>query len=128
MDICHLRNKRIIVLLIVFLSGILLFSLYQCNSKKDIIDGNFTKPMINIDGYIYGTTMERMDEITEDYTFYGYVKSASSEDIKMPSNELEVSKIIEDNINYKVYISRDKKFVAVFNEQAQKYDYFKREF
>ena len=128
MDICYLRNKRIIVLLIIFFSGILLFCLYQRNFEKNEIDGNFTKPMININGYIYGTTLDQMGIITEDYAFYGYVKNASSEDIKIPSNNLEVSKIIEDNIGYKVYISKDKDFVAIFNEQTQKYDYFKKEF
>lgn len=128
MDICHLRNKRIIILLIAFLSCLLLFSIYRCYFKEDISDGNFTKPMININGYTYGTTIELEGEISEDYTFYGYIKNASREDIGTPSKDLEVSKIIEDNIGYKVYISKNKEFVAIFNEQTQKYDYFKKEF
>jgi len=79
--------------------------------------------MININGNIYETTIDKK-EITDEYTFYGYVKNATKEMIGVPSHDLEVSKIIEDNIGYKVYVSKNKEFVAIFNEQLEKYNYF----
>ena len=118
-------KKIWIVLLVSSLIG--LFVLSRGHGQKDeLMDGNATKPMINVDGNIYGTSMNRTGDISEDYTFYGYVNSAAKEMIEVPSDDLEVSKIIEDNIGYRVYRSQDKDFVAIFNESTQKYDYFEK--
>ena len=126
MNTCRLRNKGIIILWISLLIGLFVFILCQNYLKDDIVDGNFTKPIINVNGYIYGASTSVSGDLTENYTYYGNVKSITKEMIEVPSIDLEVSKIIEDNVGYKVYISQDKNFVAIFNEKMQKYNYFEK--
>lgn len=121
-----LRNKGIKILLICLCIGVFLFVLCQNYFTKDDVDGNFTKPTIHVNGYVYGTTMNKSGDIDKDYTFYGCVKSTTKDMIAVPSHDLEVSQIIKDNIGYKVYISENKDFVAIFNEETQKYDYFEK--
>lgn len=124
MSTCHLQNKKFFILFIVFLIGIFIFVLHQMNSKEETSVGNFLPPMIKIEDNLYGTTIDPNIEITDDYTFYGHVKSAVKKKTGYPKNDLEVTYIIENTIGYKVYRSKDKEYVAVFNEETQRYDYF----
>ncbi len=118
------QNKKSVIFFIVFLIGVFIFVLHQMNSKEEAPVGDILPPMIKVEDKLYGTTIDPNIEITDDYTFYGHVKSAVKKKTGYPKNDLEVTYIIENTIGYKVYRSKDKEYVAVFNEETQRYDYF----
>lgn len=93
--------------------------------KKEIVDGNNIKPYILLNNNYYGLSGSKPNtkELSVNYHFYGVVSGTVDQEV-MPSQELQTTRILEDNKGYKVYISNDEQNVCIFNEEINEYVYY----
>lgn len=114
----QMKIIKIIMLLVFMLS-------FSGCSQKEVVDGNFIKPYILLNNNYYGLSSSKPNtkELSDDYRFYGLVSSAVDQEV-MPSQELQTTRILEDNKGYKVYISNDEQNVCIFNEEINEYVYY----
>lgn len=113
------KNKFILFIILI------LALLVGCSFQEDIIDGNFARPSLFVDGHLYlNSTMRNTLDISDDFEYYGVIQGAEEDKMTYPKKDLWTTEIMNDEIGFKVYISKDKETVSVFNEKINEYNYY----